>query len=72
MAVRSINVLSLCCGIGGLKPWNLFAEPRAVCFVTWEAYTAATIVARVEDKTLVETLYRSPSWIYFKDGRCIQ
>jgi DNA (cytosine-5)-methyltransferase 1 len=54
VAIRSINILSLCSGIGGLELGIKLAEPRArtVCYVEWEAYAAATLVARMADKTM--------------------
>ena len=54
MASHSINVLSLCSGVAGLELGLKLAEPRArtVCYVEWEAYAAATLVARMADKTL--------------------
>lgn len=69
MAIRPINVLSLCSGIGGLELGIRLAEPRArtVCFVEWEAYAAATLVARMADKALDS----APCWDNVKtfDGR---
>jgi len=50
----TLNVLSLCSGIGGLDLGVKLACPgaRTVCFVEWESYAAAILLARMEDETL--------------------
>lgn len=54
MAAHPIRVLSLCSGIGGLELGVKLAEPgaRTVCYVEWEAYASAVLVARMADKTM--------------------
>lgn len=56
----SLNAIALCAGVGGLEIGLHIAEPnfRTVCFVEWEAFAAATIVARMED----EALDNAPVW----------
>lgn len=51
---KTINVLSLCSGIGGLDLGVKIAEPRSrvICYVEREAYCAATLVARMEEQTM--------------------
>ncbi|WP_202814773.1 DNA cytosine methyltransferase [Aureimonas sp. D3] len=46
--------IALCAGVGGLELGLHIAEPgyRTVCFVEREAFPAATLVARMADKTL--------------------
>jgi len=46
--------LSLCAGAGGIDLGLTIACPgyRTVCYVEREAYAAATLVARMEDKAL--------------------
>lgn len=58
MDIRSI--LSICSGIGGLDLGVHLANARSktICYVEREAYPAATLVARMEDKTLGE----APIW----------
>ena len=54
VALPALRGLSLCSGIGGLDLGVRLACPsyRTVCFVEREAYAAAVLVARMEDKTL--------------------
>ena len=54
VALPTLRGLSLCSGIGGLDLGVRIACPsyRTVCFVEREAYAAAVLVARMEDKTL--------------------
>lgn len=50
-----LNVMALCAGIGGLELGLRIAmggRARGVCYVEREAYSAACLVARMEDKTL--------------------
>ena len=49
-----LNGLSLCSGVGGLELGISLAVPgyRTVCYVEREAYAAAVLVARMEDKAL--------------------
>lgn len=55
-----MNVLALCAGIGGLELGIKLANPQAktVCYVEGEAYAAAILVARMEEKVLDE----APLW----------
>ncbi len=66
-----MNVLALCAGVGGLELGIKLAMPdaRTVCYVEGEAYAAAVLVARMEDKTLDEapiwsdiTTFRGKPW----------
>lgn len=52
--------VSLCAGVGGLELGLHIAEPsyRTVCYVEREAFPAATLVARMDDKTLD----KAPVW----------
>lgn len=52
--------VSLCAGVGGLELGLHIAEPdyRTVCYVEREAFPAATLVARMEDKALD----KAPVW----------
>ncbi len=52
--------LALCAGVGGLELGIRIAEPnyQTVCFVEREAFPAATLVARMEDKALDD----APIW----------
>lgn len=52
MAIHSI--LSICSGIGGLDLGVHLANPGAktICYIEREAYSAATLVARMEDQTV--------------------
>jgi DNA (cytosine-5)-methyltransferase 1 len=49
-----LHALSLCAGAGGIDLGLTIACPtyRTVCYVEREAYAAATLVARMEDKAL--------------------
>ena len=61
MVVHPIkNIISLFSGIGGLDlaVKLVFPEARTVAFCERESYAAATLVARMEDKTLDE----APIW----------
>lgn len=56
-----MNGLAICAGIGGLELGLHIAMPgsyRTVCFIEREAYAAASIVARMADKTLDQ----APIW----------
>lgn len=56
-----MNGLALCAGVGGLELGLRLAigvDYRTVCYVEREAFSAATIVARMED----EALDRAPIW----------
>lgn len=61
--------IALCAGVGGLEIGLHIAEPgyRTVCFVEREAYSAATLVARMADAALD----RAPVWddVASFDGR---
>ena len=54
VAPRSINVLSLCSGVGGLDLAVGLACPgaRVVCYVEGEAYGASVLTARMEEGSL--------------------
>lgn len=73
MALRTVNGMSLCAGIGGLDLGvklglrYLGAELVGRVYVEREAYAAACLVARMESKTLAE----APIWddISTFDGR---
>lgn len=54
MALRSINGISLCSGIGGLDLGVKLTIPgyRTVCYVEREAYAAAVLAARMEEAAL--------------------
>ncbi|PVE56284.1 DNA cytosine methyltransferase [Rhizobium rhizogenes] len=66
---NDLTGLSLCAGVGGLELGLHIAEPtyRTVCYVEREAFPAATLVARMEDKTLD----KAPLWddVTTFDGR---
>lgn len=56
-----MNVLALCAGVGAMELGLELAtggRARAVCYVEREAYAAACLVARMEDKALA----RAPIW----------
>jgi len=57
---RSLNILSLCAGVGGLDLGIRVAQPnaRAVCFVEIEAFACEILATRMEDKSLDE----APVW----------
>lgn len=57
---RSLNILSLCAGAGGLDLGIRVAQPnaRAVCFVEIEAFACEILATRMEDKTMDE----APVW----------
>lgn len=57
---RSLNILSLCAGVGGLDLGIRVAQPnaRAVCFVEIEAFACEILATRMEDKTMDE----APVW----------
>jgi len=65
----TLNGIALCAGVGGLELGLHIAEPgyRTVCYVEREVFPAATLVARMEDKTLDN----APVWDDVKtfDGR---
>lgn len=70
VAARSINILSLCSGVGGLDigvELALGGAARVVCHVEREAFAAAILAARMEDAVLAP----SPIWsdIGTFDGR---
>ncbi len=50
----TLNVLSLCSGYGGLELGLDLAlgNTRTICWVEWEAYAAALLVARMEEGSL--------------------
>ena len=60
MDYRSLNILSLCAGVGGLDLGIRVAQPnaRAVCFVEIEAFACEILATRMEDKTMDE----APVW----------
>ena len=64
-----MNGLALCAGYGGLELGLRLAEPgyRTACFVEWESFAAATLVARMAD----ETMDPAPVWddVATFDGR---
>lgn len=55
-----MNVLALCAGIGGLELGIKLANPtsRCICYVEGEAYVAACLVKRMEEKVLD----KAPIW----------
>ena len=57
---HSLNILSLCAGVGGLDLGIRVAQPnaRAVCFVEIEAFACEILATRMEDKSLDE----APVW----------
>lgn len=57
---NDLRGVSLCAGVGGLELGLHIAEPsyRTVCYVEREAFPAATLVARMDDKTLD----KAPVW----------
>jgi DNA (cytosine-5)-methyltransferase 1 len=56
----SLNILSLCAGVGGLDLGLRVAQPnaRVVCFVEIEAFACEILATRMEDKSLDE----APVW----------
>ncbi len=60
MDSRSLSVLSLCAGVGGLDLGIRMAQPnaRTVCFVEIEAFACEILATRMEDKTMDE----APIW----------
>ena len=60
MDSRSLSVLSLCAGVGGLDLGFRMAQPnaRTVCFVEIEAFACEILATRMEDKTMDE----APIW----------
>ena len=57
---RSLNILSLCAGVGGLDLGIRVAQPdaRTVCYVEIEAFACEILATRMEDKTMDE----APVW----------
>ncbi len=57
---RSLSVLSLCAGVGGLDLGIRMAQPnaRTVCFVEIEAFACEILATRMEDASLDE----APIW----------
>ncbi|WP_107339175.1 DNA cytosine methyltransferase [Agrobacterium pusense] len=57
---NDLRGVSLCAGVGGLELGLHIAEPeyRTICYVEREAFPAATLVARMEDKALDQ----APVW----------
>ncbi len=55
-----MNGLAICAGIGGLELGLGISIPeyKTICYIERECYSAATIVARMEDKTLDQ----APIW----------
>lgn len=60
LALRPINILGICAGVGGLELGIRIAEPGAVgvCYLEREAPAAATLVARMEEGHL----HPAPIW----------
>ncbi|MCC6315065.1 MAG: DNA cytosine methyltransferase, partial [Thermomicrobiales bacterium] len=60
MAVSTLNVLSLCAGVGGLDLGIRLARPdaRTVCYVEWNHFAASVIAARAQDGGLDD----APVW----------
>ena len=60
MDSRSLSVLSLCAGVGGLDLGIRMAQPnaRTICFVEIEAFACEILATRMEDKTMDE----APIW----------
>jgi len=56
----SLNILSLCAGVGGLDLGIRLAQPnaRTVCYVEIEAFACEILAMRMEDKTMDE----APVW----------
>lgn len=52
--MTQVNGLAICAGVGGLELGLKLAVPgyRTVCYIEREAYAAAALVARMEDKAL--------------------
>lgn len=72
MASHTINILSLCSGIGGLDLGvsralkRLGFEPRTICYVEGEAFAAACLVKKMESGELDE----APIWSDLKTFDC--
>jgi DNA (cytosine-5)-methyltransferase 1 len=60
VAVRSVTIIELCAGVGGLGLGVRLAEPRSRCvaYIEREAYAAATLVARM----VAGDLDKAPVW----------
>ncbi len=60
MDSRSLSVLSLCAGVGGLDLGIRMVQPnaRTVCYVEIEAFACEILATRMEDKTMDE----APIW----------
>lgn len=69
LSTSSLNVLSICSGVGGLELGLRVAEPdaRTVCYVEGEAYAAAVLAARMAEGRLDQ----APVWSDLRtfDGR---
>lgn len=55
MAIRPLNILGLCAGIGGLERGIAIAtggRARTVCYVEGEAFAAACLATRMQSKSL--------------------
>ena len=72
VAIRPINILSLCSGIGGLDLGvhralkSLGFAPRVVCYVEGEAYAASILVKQMEKGNLDQ----APVWSDLKTFDC--
>lgn len=69
MDIRSINLLSLCAGVGGLDLGLRLALPtaRTICYVECEGYCCEVLASRMEDQALDD----APVWTDIRtfDGR---
>lgn len=67
-----MNGLALCAGVGGLEAGISVALPgyRTVCYVEWEAYAAATLVARMADPAAI--IHPAPVWNDVKTFRGVR